>query len=258
MNEYESLRDKERRVALIIAVFGIPLAVALLFNVLRTGKPRQQSILVVTSGAKPGSQSLVAAVAKEELEQRLVSAGASTGGDIEVSLAWNGTTDVDIGLREPSGEMIHASHTRSASGGEQDVDANPTLLSAEGERRFRSGQYPGQENVVELPEALVDMEEKLPAGLRALLEMSSSEGRIDSKFTRKPVEHIYFEAAPKGTYTVYAQAFSWRERSTQPLPITVQVRSRGKVMFEWSGAIGPANYCAHGTGPTQVCQFQIK
>lgn len=267
MYSEDPLRQRERQVAVLIAIFGVPLLLGFGINLLnkrRGGEQQPTSMLVVTSGGKSaagkrGDSVLSApAVPRDQIGQRLLSAGAQMGGDVEVSLAWNTLSDLDIGLRDPSGEMIHASHTRSQTGGVQDVDANPTLLNAAGAQRADAGQPGGAENMLPVPEFLIDMDKKLPPEFAKLLEQSSSDGRAASKFTRRPVEHIYYSEAPKGAYTVYVQCYSWRERDPRPLPFSVQVRCRGKVMYEWSGAVGPESYTANGIPPLQACQFVIR
>jgi len=261
MDEYSDLRQKERRVAVVIAIFLVPLVAAFAIHLLsRKTRSPTGSILVVTSGTKQGTPNASAApaVPAEQVEQRLTAAQATTGGDVEVSLAWNSLSDLDIGLREPSGFFITARNRKSPSGGKQDVDANPTLVTAEGEARADAGHPPGAENLVPVPEALVDMDEQLPRHIRKLLALYGSSDLVEARFTRRPVEHIYFADAPSGKYTVYAQCYSWREPNDTPLPFTIQVRSRGKVMYEWTGKLGPASYAVNGTGPIQACQFVIR
>lgn len=163
-------------------------------------------------------------------------------------------------MRDPTGALTWAYEPRTQSGGVQDVDANPTLVTAEGERRCAAGQNPGAENVVPLPDALVDLDQKLeglPKDLKDALMQQGSGGKAPSKFTRTPVEHIYFATAPKGTYTVYAHCYSWREKDLNPLPYTVQVRWHGKVFHEVSGTLGPQSYAADNIPPTAVCQFAV-
>lgn len=47
-------------------------------------------------------------------------------GDVKVSISWNGAADVDLHVREPSGETIFYGNTGSATGGQLDLDSNPT------------------------------------------------------------------------------------------------------------------------------------
>lgn len=223
------------------------------------------NLLLFSSPALPGSASLSgrSAVNSDQIAQRLTSASASVGGDLEVSLAWNTLSDLDLQVRDPSGQLITAEFPRAASGGVQDVDANPTLINSEGRRLVEAGRNPGTQNVLPLPEMMVDLDEKiggregLPAGLSGLFGMSEG-GKAPSHYTHRPIEHIYFAHAPQGTYTVYAHCYSWRELNSTPLPFTIQIRSRGKVFYETSGTLGPSNYVADNTAPTQVCQFAVR
>lgn len=57
------------------------------------------------------------------IAQRLGEASAK-GGDIQISLYWNNYNDLDLHCIDPRGEEIWFPHTRSASGGELDVDRN--------------------------------------------------------------------------------------------------------------------------------------
>jgi hypothetical protein len=216
------------------------------------------NLLLVQSGDGRTAPGVVAAPAVDarQIDQRLLAASATTGGEVEVSLAWNGTSDFDLEVRDPSGELITAYHPNSASGGVQDVDANPTILNEGGSARAQSGQVPGAENVVELPDVFFDLDRQ--PGLPNGFTLPGAEGKAASRFTRAPVEHIYFARAPRGTYTVYAHCYSWRERSSAPLPYTVQVRSHGQVFHEVSGTLGPTSYVADGTAPAQACQFAIR
>ena len=112
-----------------------------------------------------------------------------------------------------------------------------------------------------LPEGFVDFLEplnSLPKETMDLLKSLDPEGKAFPKFSRTPVEHIYFAQAPRGTYTVYAHCYSWREKDANPLPYTVQVRSQGKAFHEVSGALGPANYITDNTAPSAVCQFVMR
>ena len=45
-------------------------------------------------------------------------------GDVQVTLRWDTTDDLDLWVTDPSGETIFYSHPASASGGKLDVDAN--------------------------------------------------------------------------------------------------------------------------------------
>lgn len=189
-----------------------------------------------------------------QIDQRLLQAGAQTGGELDISLAWNSLTDLDLSVSEPGGELICASHRQSASGGVQDVDANPTLVTEEGKRLLALGRNPGPGNILPLTEFMVDLEQKmgLPEG------MSGLGSGMRSHFTHTPVEHIYFSQAPKGTYRIYARCYSWREPDQNPLTFTLLIRSRGKVFYQTVGTLGPASYVTDNLKPMQVCQFVLK
>jgi hypothetical protein len=207
--------------------------------------------------ARRGGDGAVEIVDSRQMESRLALEAATTGGDLEISLAWNTLSDIDLQVTDPSGEQIAADHPRSVSGGAQDVDANPTLLTAEGESRIAGGQIPGKENISELPELLVDLDKKvgLPAGMQGL-NLPSDGVKAPAHWTRQPIEHIYFAAAPKGIYTVRAHCYSWREPDANPLPYTVEIRSHQKVVYRAAGTIGPASFAAEGAGPIEVCRFE--
>lgn len=214
--------------------------------------------MLQSAGGRGGGSVLGApAVDARQIDERLLHAAAAMGGDLEVSLAWNSLSDLDLEARDPAGELVNAYRPHSSRGGVQDVDANPTLVNEEGRRRIDAGQSPGPENVLPVPELLIDLEQKLglPEGYAPL---RSYEGKAAPRFTRKPVEHIYFAEAPKGTYTVNAGCYSWRESSSAPLPFTIQVRSRGVVIHQTSSTIGPASFVTHRLPPLQVCQFVIR
>ena len=261
MASHNSVQQKELVFAVIMA--GVAAGVVAAASLLKLGtQPANSgpggSLLLVQSGDGRRAPGVTTApgINSAQINQRLLSAAATTGGDLEVSLAWNGTSDLDLELREPSGELITAYHPRSTSGGIQDVDANPTWLTEEGEQRYRSGQIPGAENVREVPEMFFELDGQ--PGLPQGFTLPGADGKASTKFSRTPVEHIYFNHAPRGTYTVFVSCYSWRERFNGSMPCTVQIRSHGQVFHEVSGPVGPANYCANGARPGQWCQFQVR
>ena len=119
-----------------------------------------------------------------------------------------------------------------------------------------SGRPCGPGNVLPLPEAFVDIDKK--GDMPQFLPDSERASKALRVWTRTPIEHIYFAHAPKGTYTVYAHCYSWREPDNRPLPCTVQVRSQGRVISRLNGTLGPASFVIEGVHPLQVCQFQIR
>jgi hypothetical protein len=197
-------------------------------------------------------------VDSSQIDSRLAQAAATTGGDLEISLAWNTLSDLDLQVCDPSGEQIAADHPRSANGGVQDVDANPTLLTPEGESRVMMGQIPGRETILQLPEYLIDLNQKM--GLPDLNLSSGgsfSDGvKAPPHWTRQPIEHIYFARAPKGIYLVRVHCYSWREPDATSLPYTVEIRSHHQVVYRTVGTIGPTSYAADGAPPIDVCRFE--
>lgn len=216
---------------------------------------------LVTLGSVPAlrlgvSRGRAPAVTGGQVSQRLERAGATMGGDLEVSLVWDGLSDFDLQVQGPSGEQINAEHWQGTDGGVQDVDANPTLIDSTGELRVMAGRPPGADTLQPLPEFMVDLDEKmgLPGGLPKL---SDSDRKAPGHFTRHPVEHIYYQKAPRGIYVVNVHCYSWRERSRTPLKYTVQARSHGKVFYERTGTLGPDSYAVEGVAPVVACRLSL-
>jgi hypothetical protein len=68
-------------------------------------------------------------------------------GDIQISVAWDDSADVDLHVIDPNGEQIYFGHRDAASGGTLDLDAN----AACGRNTFSDGSPPAfasNENVV--------------------------------------------------------------------------------------------------------------
>lgn len=219
---------------------------------------RQGGKLVTLAGVpslrRDASRRPAPAVTGGQVSQRLQRAGATMGGDLEVSLIWDGLSDFDLEVQGPSGERIHAEHWQGSDGGVQDVDANPTLVDSTGQLRVLAGQPPGADTLQPLPEFLVDLDEKLPGGFPKITE---SDRKAPAHFSRHPVEHIYYEHAPRGTYLVRVHCYSWRERSRTPLAYTVQARSHGKVFYERTSTLGPESYAVEGVPPITACQLRL-
>ncbi len=210
--------------------------------------------LVMSGGSGGANLTGASAIASDQIDKRLTEASAQSGGDVEVSLAWNGLSDLDLAVREPSQALVDGFYPRSPDG-ELDVDANPTALVHQTEDPTPTDVMPMTERDIDSMNRLSSLE-RMIAGDRAVDSRGRSRARPE--YTMTPVEHIYFSNAPRGVYTVYARCYWWRESTSQPVPFTIQIRSRGKVFREVSGVIGPLNYVANRVRPTIVCQFEVR
>lgn len=82
-----------------------------------------------------------------DIDRRLDRAGAQRG-ELAFSLAWDGTADLDLHVRCPSGEVI-SYRNRAACGGTLDVDANAQRVTSEPvENVFFDGPGPGAYQLV--------------------------------------------------------------------------------------------------------------
>lgn len=243
-----------------------PLTVGLLLLVLLLGggyfmrsglSPGRGRALSAGSGGA-SNVLVVGGVPGEEIRQRLLVSGAATGTDLEVSLAWSTLTDLDLQVQEPSGHWVHADAPLSVNGGQQDVDANPTPLTSVGEARFQAGELIGMENTLPI-DGIVGMSEGLDAfgaGASRLLNQGES-GKAPPRYTRAPVEHMYWRNAPSGGFTVYVSCFCWREPTANPLPYTVEVSSHGRVLYRWTGAVGPRCVVSDGYASVLAGRFTV-
>ena len=75
---------------------------------LQVAAPLGAHLLTAGEGAEPG------------VALRALLAGG--GGDVQVSLTWNTTADLDLWVTDPAGERIYYGNRTSASGGQLDVD----------------------------------------------------------------------------------------------------------------------------------------
>lgn len=72
------------------------------------------------------------------LNTRVIHVG---NGDVQVSVSWSDSSDVDLHVLDPSGEEIYYSHHTSASGGNLDLDSNAGCAPS-------GGTFKSNENVV--------------------------------------------------------------------------------------------------------------
>jgi hypothetical protein len=96
---------------------------------LPTGTTAEDLIVSVARGVAGGNltvryQAENAGVAGPYANQALRIIGVGTG-DVQVSIAWTGATDVDLHVIDPNGEEIYYAHRTAASGGQLDLDSNP-------------------------------------------------------------------------------------------------------------------------------------
>ena len=76
-----------------------------------------------TVRSQPLTASAPASAFSAEFNRRLRREGALSG-EIQISLMWDSTDDLDLHCLEPRGEHIYFEHMRSRSGGHLDVDMN--------------------------------------------------------------------------------------------------------------------------------------
>ncbi|MEI7547127.1 MAG: DUF6777 domain-containing protein [Actinomycetota bacterium] len=90
-------------------------------------------IVVIQSGAVVGGFTIVD-LSNGSFIVRPVGANADTPdlatGDIRVTLSWKDAGDLDLAVKDPSGEIVDYDTKKSASGGRLDVDANSTCSEA--------------------------------------------------------------------------------------------------------------------------------
>lgn len=247
-----------RRDMTTVAALLLVLAVVGGVMLIPRSKANRAARPVGSHGAALGGGLMSAAgIPPDQVDNRLLTAGANTGGDLEVSLAWNSYTDLDLQLGEPSGDRVDARNPHSRGGGEQDVDMNPTLLTPEGSVMAEREQPPGAAAVLPLTPAELEASQQIE-GLQEMMRQYGMTGnRAPSRFSGTPVEHIFYTRAARGTYTVYVSCYSWRESGAAPLPFTIDVRSHGRTLFHGTGSIGPRNWCADGASPVAVYRFEL-
>jgi hypothetical protein len=242
------------------AVVGVLLVLAVVGWVVLM--PRSNPNPAARSSARPagalgGGLMSAAGIPADQVNQRLLTAGANTGGDLEVSLAWNSYTDLDLQLGEPSGDRVDARNQHSRGGGDQDVDMNPTLLTPEGSLMAEREQPPGAGAVLPLTPEHMGASKQMEGIQEMMRQYGMTGNRAPSRFSTTPVEHIYYTRAARGTYTVFVSCYSWREPNAGPLAFTIDGRSHGKTLFHGSGSIGPRNWCADGAPPVAVYRFNM-
>jgi uncharacterized protein YfaP (DUF2135 family) len=81
-------------------------------SALNAGNMRVRYVLEGAAGLGPMAEQTV----------RVIRVGT---GDVQVSVAWTGESDVDLHVFDPSGEEVYFGNLESASGGTLDLDSNP-------------------------------------------------------------------------------------------------------------------------------------
>lgn len=164
----------------------------------------------------------------DEMQRRLDDAGARSG-DVQISLAWNNTNDLDLSCIDPNGELIDGYNQTSRSGGALDVDMNPTDPS------------------LILPES--------NAKLALRNGNLNASRRTDSK--SHPVENIVWQSdrAPQGHYKVFVHQFCNKEHVAATL-YWVEVRVHGK-LHRIDGSAGRDDFARDGIDPKLVYEFDL-
>ena len=62
---------------------------------------------------------------------------------LRISIAWEGAADIDLLVREPSGELVGFEHPRSGSGAELDCESRGMCSAAGSGSRVESARWPG-------------------------------------------------------------------------------------------------------------------
>jgi IPT/TIG domain len=110
-------------------------------------------------------------------------------GDVQITLVWDDTNDLDLHVIDPSGEEIFYNHTMAASGGRLDVDANAGCGSTTSSPRenifWPTGQAPNGTYTVRVVffEACTDPAVSSPFTVNAIVDgsfMTLFEGSIGS------------------------------------------------------------------------------
>ncbi len=246
-------RRKATAIALLLVLAALGVGALSMGNGFGLLGRREVAVRILTVGRAGMHMNAVGApaIAPAQVNQRLLGADARTDADLDVSMAWNSLSDLDLQVRDPSGEMIYAWHPRSKSGGQMDVDANPTVS-------MRNGVLvsdPTPADVLPLTETIVSNGGFYPLGERKHAFRDNE--AVRSLYSHSPVEHIYFSNVPRGVYTVYAHCYLWREADKTLLPFTIQLRSRDGSLKELSGRMPPFDYVTHRTTPVEVCRFVV-
>jgi hypothetical protein len=96
---------------------------------LPTGVTLENLVLSLNPSVRPGTIRVRygaegSGVVGPYAEQSLRVLGVGTG-DVQVSIAWTGATDVDLHVFDPNNEEIYYGHKTAVSGGRLDLDSNP-------------------------------------------------------------------------------------------------------------------------------------
>ncbi len=199
----------------------------------------------------------VSGVPSDQIDRRLTEMSANTGTDLEISLAWNTLTDLELEVRDPSGTRIDSYQSRTADG-LKDVGANPTIRFGRGAEESPQNVMPVTPDTIGAMNAMLALDGVSGADGSAEPPPGAKRVTVRMQYTLTPVEHVFYETAPRGVYTVYVHCYFWREATRDPLPYTLQIRSRGRVFRTVSGVIGPRCFVADRVDPTIVTQFEVR
>lgn len=164
-----------------------------------------------------------------DIKQRLRRMNA-TSGEVQISLAWDNTNDLDLICKDPTGESTDGYNQASSTGGLLDVDMNPT-----------------NENDIH------------PINM---LKLNLREGNTNPNrrtgTSNKPIENIYWPSgrAPFGIYKVYVHHFGNKEQ-VEKVPFRLEIKVRDRVL-KFNSTLPKDDFARNGAEMKQVYTFEVR